>query len=1468
MHDLEKRIINFMQHIGIWYIIIVFFPLESCLENTNLSLSKSAIVEPRYNIKSSAKEKPSAELTPPATLTEIDKSEFEDSQKFPTNTSSNKEYASFWTEEQLNEKISEKIITVTNKEYNPTTDQTNGNIIRADRFQINQSIAKEQKESKLVREKKLQERTFTTRTTSYSVNFYKKDNLWRAKVKDVTGKGFDLPAHLSEGDINLLTSTIPATTGMIQIVLPTLFKSGYVYVGGLTGGMKDGQDSKKEQKEEINISAEEIVKILPKMGEFLDLIRKKEFNEEDTVKGLKCLKESSSKINNLIKIIEKKDSTKQYINSTSFYKSEVNTEAEYNENQILLVWDTYIVINCLKYFAASKYFEKKQHAEDEMETDQSKKEQDKEIQDFIIQNSLKNLCRKDQISLEKEAGLLLNQDNKLYKNCLDQSVSICSSVDKNTNQAFNLITHNLEVAIDQLLIWNNLQTDANNRITNHIILFPYHITNIHWTLGTLKLKINSDALTNATIEIYNPLPDHGGRKVSNEALDYIQQLIDSKFSNSKVKLSSLETKKIKQQNDGSSCGVISAENGKAFISSDNIDTLLIEIYPTGAEDLRTKQLVEVDRIDFFKAQRDDKRYYDPAYKLPDNYDDLKKSFLKDINSLPQDGKEYIWNFISSMDAQDPELVLAVKKIIQKNRKNFNSVLELFDTKNKEEFEFKDDHYNTLEKLLKDLKKLTPTEYKSNILNEDRNQGQNKDVHKKREENFKEAQEFFKTNKIKSFEYYLRAARDGHAESITKVLQFQEEAKKIFELAEKKLNDYVNSPKKDNKGLEEKQKLRNEAINLYKTAAYFNSKTAKEKLIKLNEQKRERYKNLDILSNQELSSVIDLEDEYNSDESYELHLSDLVVMNLDPDMAPSFIQWGGDLKSRDFNQFYGPLFKTPNIEDYEQTIMAIDLAQRGSHETAYCIAKRCKDYYFIMEVGGMGGDYVINKEDRVPTNPSILEEIERVVNKYKVRDIRIESNIDLSYVTKLEEYLIAKDILVKITGHHQIRQDTEDNKGKRKRIINFLKPLLEDHKIIIDQSALITDMKSNPKDNLHYKFFYQLKNMKQPPPVKKRKKSKQEAHDDSQLIVNPVLKRANTLDETPRLKYDDRIDAVVQAIKYLSTDKEKNQEEKNNPTNAIPGMMYSQGRVVKKDIQKAYDNLQEYINKNSKTSNTALLPVAKGLLGRLMVNHGGTIEENKKGEKLLQESSSYRSNLEQKSVNDNGYGLAKYTLANLYLKNKEKDKAFEYYKDVLKPSMYSKFEDGASVKARYKLAKIFSDKLLKEEVLKLLKESAEAGYTPAQLDLAKIYEIEENFEEAIIYYKQAAALSGLQNLYAVPGIFRPSKRALDRSSEAYYRLANIYYSSSKFQDYFEAHKNLLNFLEHERNESSLQYKMASYKLANIYFFGKGIKSKNLKLALIYYQKSEGLEDKDSKIQNRLKDIQKKIGEHSVNTKMAA
>jgi hypothetical protein len=351
--------------------------------------------------------------------------------------------------------------------------------------------------------------------------------------------------------------------------------------------------------------------------------------------------------------------------------SDVNPRSEYDENMILMVWDSYIrPLQGIQYFTGDL-------------------------------NPLLTLFRNDGDGMApiKSAGLLVRgADNTLYINQFNHSVSICGPVDREINVAGSaVITANIEEAIKQILLWNNDPLHL-QKINNHQIIFPYHITGGHWALGILELTLNAVGnLTDAKVNILNPLPDCGGRKMSNTAHQYVQKLLRDSFLDPAINLVNNDSPYNKQQNDGYSCGAISAENGKDFLDFKQIVNRLNIKYTTGAEDLRREHIKDINREDFAQIQFNQPPQ-DPQFNRPNDYNNLKEGFAAYINSLSQDNKEIFLNILKSKN--DTVTAIEIKNFIKVHPDGAQPILSLFKI-DANDWIFEGDHINTLTNIIND-----------------------------------------------------------------------------------------------------------------------------------------------------------------------------------------------------------------------------------------------------------------------------------------------------------------------------------------------------------------------------------------------------------------------------------------------------------------------------------------------------------------------------------------------------------------------------------------------------------------------------------------------------------------------------------------------------------------------------------------------------------------------------------------------
>tara|TARA_R100000152_G_C6768621_1_gene194181 strand:- start:101 stop:1765 length:1665 start_codon:yes stop_codon:yes gene_type:complete len=228
--------------------------------------------------------------------------------------------------------------------------------------------------------------------------------------------------------------------------------------------------------------------------------------------------------------------------------------------------------------------------------------------------------------------------------------------------------------------------------------------------------------------------------------------------------------------------------------------------------------------------------------------------------------------------------------------------------------------------------------------------------------------------------------------------------------------------------------------------------------------------------------------------YPLKLSDLIVMSLDTDKAPEKPIWSNDPKNKlteipnvglpgDF--YYNPQDTVGSWLDYTGSVMAIDPSGRGKDEMGYSVVKMLNGYLYVIESCGMQGGY--SKDN--------LEALSVIARKNKVNYIIIESNFGDGMFMEL-----LKPVLLKI--YPVTIEEVRHNIQKEKRIIDTLEPVLNQHRLVVDQKVIEKDYK-----------------MVQNYPVEKQ----------SKYMLFHQLSRITR--DKGALIHDDRLDALSMAVAY-------------------------------------------------------------------------------------------------------------------------------------------------------------------------------------------------------------------------------------------------------------------------------------------------------------------------------------------------
>ncbi len=206
------------------------------------------------------------------------------------------------------------------------------------------------------------------------------------------------------------------------------------------------------------------------------------------------------------------------------------------------------------------------------------------------------------------------------------------------------------------------------------------------------------------------------------------------------------------------------------------------------------------------------------------------------------------------------------------------------------------------------------------------------------------------------------------------------------------------------------------------------------------------------------------------ERYPLKCSDLIVMDLNKDIAPEKVAYGSaanqvikDLPCNGIgtDRFYSPI-PLPDTKwlPYSYKVMSVDPSGRGKDELAYTIVGVLNGYIFLLKQDGLQGGYCEEN----------LKDLSKLAKEYEINKIKIESNFGDGMFTTL-----LNPILRKI--HPCTTEEIRHNTQKEKRIIDTLEPVLNQHRLIAGKQVIKDDYESIKKYPLEkqqqYSLFYQL-----------------------------------------------------------------------------------------------------------------------------------------------------------------------------------------------------------------------------------------------------------------------------------------------------------------------------------------------------------------------------------------------------------
>lgn len=223
------------------------------------------------------------------------------------------------------------------------------------------------------------------------------------------------------------------------------------------------------------------------------------------------------------------------------------------------------------------------------------------------------------------------------------------------------------------------------------------------------------------------------------------------------------------------------------------------------------------------------------------------------------------------------------------------------------------------------------------------------------------------------------------------------------------------------------------------------------------------------------------------ERYPLKLHDFMVMNLNPDVAPMQLSWGSG-KDQRINElpvvgftgdhYVRPLYISKDWTIYTGSVMAIDPAGRGADEIGYAVVKIANGLLYLTAIGGLRGGYT----------PENLARLAAIAKLNHVNEVIVESNFGDGMFTELLKPIFAK-------LHPCVIEEVRSSGQKELRIIDTLEPVLNQHRLVLDEKIVEEDSKV---DEPEYQFLYQLTRITR---------------------------------DRGALRHDDRLDALAIAVKY-------------------------------------------------------------------------------------------------------------------------------------------------------------------------------------------------------------------------------------------------------------------------------------------------------------------------------------------------
>ena len=200
--------------------------------------------------------------------------------------------------------------------------------------------------------------------------------------------------------------------------------------------------------------------------------------------------------------------------------------------------------------------------------------------------------------------------------------------------------------------------------------------------------------------------------------------------------------------------------------------------------------------------------------------------------------------------------------------------------------------------------------------------------------------------------------------------------------------------------------------------------------------------------------------------YPLKLNDLMVMSgIDSwDEAPGKVQWASgieQIKALDpelpnvglkGDYYVAPMYSSSEYYPFEGSVMAVDPAGRGKDKTAYAIVKMLNGILYLTDLGSFDGGY----------DEKTLTDLALAAKSQDVNEIVVESNFGDGMFNRLLEPILSRLYPVTLS---EVRSSVQ----KEKRIIDTLEPVMNQHRLVVNQELIYRDFDLERDHQLFYQM---------------------------------------------------------------------------------------------------------------------------------------------------------------------------------------------------------------------------------------------------------------------------------------------------------------------------------------------------------------------------------------------------------------